>query len=35
MLRNCPNENVLDLAKDQLLCRPMNWESEEQAFVTV
>lgn len=35
MLRNCPNENVLDLAKDQLLLRFMIWESKESAFVTV
>lgn len=28
---NCPNENVLDSARDQFLLRLMIWEMEELA----
>lgn len=28
MLRNCPNESMLELAKNQLLRRRMNWGNE-------
>lgn len=31
LLRSCPPANVLDLARDQLLPRLMNWEYEELA----